>query len=955
MALQLKYQNVRGLRSKLVNFMTSLQSSNEDIIGVTETWLNDSIHDAELCQSGFQVFRRDRDYNRLHTDRGGGCLLAVREGMAVTRIEKFETTLDFLEDLWVKVELGHDRFLYICVTYISTVSNRLSYAAQKNLYLKFSEKVIENMQCINHDSLVFFMGDYNCPGISWTPTGRVMSPDHVSGAGAEILMDAIALNNLMQFNPVVNTNGSHLDLVFSNIEHDSINIIRSADPLVDEDDYHPTLLIVVRTEHKHLIEKQHKLRNFRKANYESINNKIGNIDWSVLNNMNISDASEFFYGSINKIIEEDVPKIRSLGKFPIWYDKKLIQLVKTKERAHKKYKQSNLRSDYSVFQNLRRTFKKKCNKRYKEYICEVQKVTPNNIKKFWSFTKAHKKTNTYPSAFKNDVAMATAPRDICNMFSASFQCNFKASRNIVNNLNNDRRSVPCSNMIENFCFSPEEVGNVIMKIDNNKNGGPDGIPNIFLRQTHNTISIPLAHIFNNSLSVGVCPERFKESFMVPIYKSGNKSEVKNYRPVSILNAFSKIFEKLIHDRLFGLIKHLISRKQHGFVANRSTVSNLVSFTSFVANALADRSEVHTIYTDFSKAFDRVNIKILLNKLHQFGIRGRLFKWFQSYLTNRKTRVAFNGHVHHPFMPPSGVPQGSVLGPLLFIIFINDLPIRLKMENLLFADDLKLFARVNNINDAMNLQNDIDRLIVWCESNDLDLNIDKCFVVKYHRKISPMNFEYRMSNKALTEVTQIKDLGVFFDCKLKFNVHISHIVRKAYQMLGFVMRMCKDFVNLSCMFSLYSTLVRSVLEYASVVWNPFRKNQVLEVERIQKKFSLFMSKKTYTPYMDYKIRLHIHGLISLEGRREKSDVIFLFKILNNIIDTDMLQSISFGVPRLNARFAIPFRITQLRTNDRDERDPLTRIQKTYNSDYSHIDMFTLSLIQVVAQLEASLRS
>lgn len=249
---------------------------------------------------------------------------------------------------------------------------------------------------------------------------------------------------------------------------------------------------------------------------------------------------------------------------------------------------------------------------------------------------------------------------------------------------------------------------------------------------------------------------------------------------------------------------MISKRQHGFSRNRSTITNLTTFTNFVANALSDNASVHTIYTDFRKAFDRVNIDILLNKLHRFGTRGKLYEWFRSYLYDRSTRVAFNGHTAHPFTPPSGVPQGSMLGPLLFIIFINDLPVRLKLEHLLFADDVKLYSIINHESDCTELQNDLNSLHHWCIVNDLELNTSKCFVLKFGHAKKQSTFTYKIGQNEFQEVSQMKDLGVMFDRKLKFDIHTENIVSKANKMLGFIMRMAKDFTSTKCITSLYYT-------------------------------------------------------------------------------------------------------------------------------------------------------
>ncbi|CAH2105767.1 unnamed protein product [Euphydryas editha] len=259
-----------------------------------------------------------------------------------------------------------------------------------------------------------------------------------------------------------------------------------------------------------------------------------------------------------------------------------------------------------------------------------------------------------------------------------------------------------------------------------------------------TVDEKIIHQIIKRLDPGCVPDMWKRAYITPVHKKGCRSEVSNYRPISKLCIIAKVFEKLIYRQTYSALCHSISLSQHGFIKGRSTVSNLILLGDYITDAMDDGYQVDVIYTDYSKAFDRIPHDILLNKLEMIGIHGDLLRWFASYVDNRCQAVVINNYISSWVVVPSGVPQGSLLGPLLFIIFVNDIEKCLKTSKLLcFADDMKIFARIRTYADAILLQEDLNLLQSYCIKNNLDLNPEKCTIMSFSRRVNTISYEYSL--------------------------------------------------------------------------------------------------------------------------------------------------------------------------------------------------------------------
>lgn len=423
-----------------------------------------------------------------------------------------------------------------------------------------------------------------------------------------------------------------------------------------------------------------------------------------------------------------------------------------------------------------------------------------------------------------------------------------------------------------------------------------------------------------NLSISSCtfPERWKITRIVPVHKKGDSSLLSNYRPISIISNFAKLYEKVLYRDIYSCTRSSISTSQHGFLPGRSTVTNLATLSQVVGETLDKRGRVDVIYTDLSKAFDLIDHEILLLKLSSYGFVPSCMNLLRSYLYRRQCYVTYNGYSSSVFVPTSGVPQGSNLGPLLFVLFLNDLLLKFNCPILAYADDIKIYSEITSVEDSSLLQDNLDVLVRWCEDSKLKLNIDKCCVVIYTRSSTICNASYHMNGTYLNVVAEVKDLGVLFDSTLTFKAHVSEVCSAALRSLGFVMRVSRYFNDTRVLKSLYFSFVLSKIEYASLIWYPLYASDSIPLDRIHRRFLKYLTFKTTGDYpergMAQDVLLAEHSMMSLRDRRDTICTKFVSKLVDNTIDCPfLLGRMDFLVPRINARHESTFRVPFARTN------------------------------------------
>jgi hypothetical protein len=578
---------------------------------------------------------------------------------------------------------------------------------------------------------------------------------------------------------------------------------------------------------------------------------------------------------------------------------------------------------------------------FSDYTELIENNISKNPKQFWTFVKSRSNSFGIPSSVRYGNDIMNSGIDICNAFSEYFKTSFldPGTSTTGNSLCNVQECTDSVSHIAGISVDNALVTKLLLNLDPSKSAGPDQVPALYYINCAKALTKPISLLFRRSFAESTVPAIWKSAFITPVIKKGPKTDVTNYRPISKLCIVAKVLEKIVHAQVSSVLKNSIDSTQHGFVQHRSTVSNLALLNDFISESMDSGHQVDVIYTDYSKAFDRIDHDILISKLYLIGIRGDLLRWFKSYIKNRCQSVVISNYMSSWVSIPSGVPQGSLLGPLLFNIFVNDIRANFQYSRLLsFADDMKIFAKIVSISDAYALQSDLSRLDSYCVKNKLDLNPSKCFTVTFSRSLNVISTPYSLKGNVLKKVASMRDLGVIHDSKLIFDEHIDSIVCKAAKSLGFIMRSSACFTRPKTLKILYCAYVRSRLEYASQIWNPQYQIYVDRIERLQTKFIRFLCYKMRVNYSsnNYYELCRKHHLIPLVKRRAIADIVYLVNIIKGNVDCpNLLSKISLNVPTRRFRKFRPISIYKSRTKYR-KNSLLGRAGSSLNKVLAHLD-------------------
>ena len=439
------------------------------------------------------------------------------------------------------------------------------------------------------------------------------------------------------------------------------------------------------------------------------------------------------------------------------------------------------------------------------------------------------------------------------------------------------RARNCASTLDSIEIRDSIIFEKICKLKPDGAPGPDGHANRFIKSFGRELTPALGIIFRKSIDNSEVPFDWRSANITPIYKKGSKSDPGNYRPVSLTSVCCKLLESIICDNINEHLSrnNLLNKTQHGFCKSKSCTTNLLEFLEAVISKLDTGVPVDIAYLDFSKAFDKVPWRRLIAKVKAHSISGRVLGWITSWLSNRKQRVVINGH-KSPWAPvTSGVPQGSVLGPLLFLLYINDIDDVASIETIIrkFADDTKIGQELKNKADRTKMQDTLEAMNSWATDWGMSFNLGKCKIL--HTGHANPRHEYTVNGTTIGAADEERDIGVIISNTLKPTRQCNEAARKAHGVLG---HLCRAFHyrDRHTFLRLYKQQVRPLLEFASPVWSPWSQGDVDRIESVQRRFVGMVSGLRGRTYLERLVEL---DLLSLQERRTLQDQVQLYKIIH----------------------------------------------------------------------------
>ena len=794
--LSIVHNNIRSIQKK-VDFVEA-ELGGFDIITLSETHLHSKFPEQKLIMKEFsKPYRRDR-----HTDNGigsGGVLIYARNSIYHKHRPDLEVT--DLEATWIETRLNQEPFLIGC------------FYRPPNARVSYWDLIDESIKKAGNTPFKYVvLGDFNFDFLA-PPSNH--------------LQRIMNLNSLQQIitQPTRYTDNTAtlIDIILTPCP----DIIQRSEVLPPVHSDHCCPFIVVKSSSPHKFTFRRTIYNYDKLDVAKYEESLSQTDWNhIILNGNLDDAANNFSEKLLDIARDCMPSktIKVIERDSPWMTEEIRILIKKKRKLHSNAKRTNVVWRWDLFRITRNKLIDLIRKRKADFIREmddrINELNNFGDKDWWKlvnrFAKRKGVNDSEIPPLEHEGKTVYSPAEKASIFIDYFM---KQSQ-----INGMTDYVPQTRILDTeiqpLFITKEVVKKIIENLNSSKASGPDGIHNKLLMKAISIISEPLSLLFNRSLEEGIFPKVWKRANITPIYKKGNKELCSNYRPVSLLSCIGKVMERCIQCHVFEYLKtnNILTISQSGFIPCDSTTFQLLVIYDDFCKALDKQLTTQAIFFDISKAFDRVWHLGLIRKLHAVGIRGTLLNWFKNYLTDRFQKVVIKGESSDYQLVQAGVPQGSVLGPLLFLIYINDLPDNLESVVKLFADDTSTYLSLEDVDQrSFILNSDLTKITEWAKKWKVDFNPTKTELMTLSTKTLPRTLPIKFDNTTLTETNKHKHLGVILQNDCKWNFHIQSIISKVRLHIA-CFKSLKYRLSRKALEIIYKTCILPHFDYADVLWD-----------------------------------------------------------------------------------------------------------------------------------------
>ena len=763
-------------------------------------------------------------YKERDGRKGGGVGMYIDSKFRYETIEEFSFIREDFESLVIKVFLDDKKFKIIVNLY--RIPN-----SSIEIFLEWLNNLLVDLNSLNADEIIL-CGDLNINFIRYNDHG--LTNEFLNSIISHSFLPLITLPSR-----ITQTSANLLDNIFTNKLSD---FYQSGLIYSSISDHLPVFYLNVIKENKPIAKRIQK-RNMSKNNIESFKEKLSSNDWSpIQNDFQPERAFNKFSSEIEKHFETCFPFTnvnQNIKRTPVnnWMTRDLLKLRQTKDRLFKCKMRKRTEVASNKFKEASSIYKAAVRVAKKEYYSNKFNEFSKDMKKTWEIinilVRKNKKSHSIPNLFQDENRNYSTFLEIAEGFNSFF---VEVGPRLANEIPESGKSFQefmGEPIDQNFIFqniTADIIFKTLSKLKPKSSAGHDNISSKLLIQIMPCIISPVVHLFNLSFKTGFIPKNYKSAKVIPIFKAGEQNRFDNYRPISILNAFSKLMEKIVAGQMIKYLNKykILYEHQYGFRPGRNTSQPLLQLINKVYQGLNSKDYEYTIsvFIDLRKAFDTCNISILLKKLEHYGFRGISLKWFSSYLNERTQYVEINGEKSSLKKITHGVPQGSVLGPILFLIYINDLPNAIEIFSSLFADDT-IFVNSNKdlkvLEETTNVQ--LEKAKIWFQSNKLSLNVSKTkYIVFRTNRMANLNPEFKITIGE-REVERIgndcnqrsfKFVGVHLDENMSWEHHINHVINKISSS-NYALNQLKKFVPTNIRKTVYNSLVKPHIEYAIISW------------------------------------------------------------------------------------------------------------------------------------------